>query len=330
MRMLTGSVDGPIMEPEKEIHTHCIIPDNSDSDEIKEMAHRDDYDSPWKEILSAYFQEFMAFFFPEIAREIDWSMGYELLDKELRQITRESEIGLRLADRLVKVWKKNGQEAWVLIHVEVQAWKEAAFGHRVFVYHYRIHDLYNRPVVSLAVLADDNPNWRVRGYEEDLWGCGNTFRFPMVKLLDLKDRGPFLESSSNPFAVVVMAHLRAMETRKDHRERLKNKLILSKSLFQRGWTKQEIIDLYRFIDWIMFLPKDLAKTYHEELVKYEEDIKMPFITTAERIGIERGKKETAINLILLGILTEEQIADAADLTIEEVRHLKQEIENSSE
>jgi len=42
-------------------------------------------------------------FFPHIAREIDWSRGYELLDKELRQITRESEVGFRLADQLVKV-----------------------------------------------------------------------------------------------------------------------------------------------------------------------------------------------------------------------------------
>jgi len=67
------------------------------------MVNRDDYDSPWKEILSAYFQEFMEFFFPHIAREIDWSRGYELLDKELRQITRESEVGFRLADQLVKV-----------------------------------------------------------------------------------------------------------------------------------------------------------------------------------------------------------------------------------
>ncbi|MFW6373015.1 MAG: hypothetical protein ACOC3W_04880 [Thermodesulfobacteriota bacterium] len=67
------------------------------------MANRDDYDSRWKEILSAYFREFMEFFFPHIAREIDWSRGYELLDKELRQITRESEVGFRLADQLVKV-----------------------------------------------------------------------------------------------------------------------------------------------------------------------------------------------------------------------------------
>ncbi len=37
----------------------------------------DDYDSPWKEILEDYFQDFMAFFFPLAAAEIDWPRGFE-------------------------------------------------------------------------------------------------------------------------------------------------------------------------------------------------------------------------------------------------------------
>ncbi len=250
--------------------------------------NRDDYDSPWKEILSTYFQEFMEFFFPKIAREIDWTRGYELLDKELRQITRESEVGQRLADHLVKVWTNDGEEARVLVHVEVQAREEKGFGRRVFIYHYRIFDLYQRPVVSLAVLADDNPKWYIGEYEQSFWGCGNTFRFPAVKLLEYKDQRAFLALSANTFAVVVIAHLQTLETRKDRQKRFRYKLALTKALYRRGWDRQKIIDLYRFIDWIMALPKKLEKSYHEELVKFEEEIKMPYVTTAERIGMEKG------------------------------------------
>jgi len=32
---------------------------------------RDDYDSPWKEVLEDYFQEFMRFFFSQAAMEIN-------------------------------------------------------------------------------------------------------------------------------------------------------------------------------------------------------------------------------------------------------------------
>ncbi len=136
-----------------------------------------------------------------------------------------------------------------------------------------------------------------------------------------------------------MAHLRAMETRKKNQERFHYKLNLSKSLYRHGWTKQEIINLYRFIDWVMALPEALEKRYHEELVKYEEEIKMQYITTAERIGIKKGKEigiaegmekgqrekaiKTALNLLALNILTDEQIARVTELDIEEVRRLKQ-------
>ena len=80
----------------------------------------------------------------------------------------------------------------------------------------------------------------------------------------------------------------------------------------------------------MALPNDLEKVYHRELTKYEEETKMPYITTAERIGMEKGREETARNLLLLGILTEEQIAQATELPIEEVRQLRNDISPSSD
>ena len=40
----------------------------------------DEYDSPWKEVIETYFQDFMAFFFPQAHAEINWSRNYESLD----------------------------------------------------------------------------------------------------------------------------------------------------------------------------------------------------------------------------------------------------------
>lgn len=91
----------------------------------------------------------------ESAPLLRWTHGYECLDTELRQVVREAELGKRLADVLVKVWRKDGRESWLLIHIEVQGRPEEGFAERLFVYHYRIFDRYNRQVVTLAVLADD-------------------------------------------------------------------------------------------------------------------------------------------------------------------------------
>jgi len=109
--------------------------------------------------------------------------------------------------------------------------------------------------------------------------------------LDFEDRWSSLEQSDNPFAVVVMAQLKAREKRRDHRGRLHWKLSLVKGLYRRGLSKNDILELFRFIDWVMDLPAELEQIFKQELSRFEEELKMPYITSIERSGFARGKKE---------------------------------------
>ena len=79
----------------------------------------------------------------------------------------------------------------------------------MFVYHYRLRDRYNLPVVNLAVLADEQVSWRPTHYTYSKWGCQAGLEFPVVKLLDYRSRLLELEQSVNPFSVMVVAHLQA-------------------------------------------------------------------------------------------------------------------------
>ncbi|WP_412851495.1 hypothetical protein [Ectothiorhodospira shaposhnikovii] len=97
-----------------------------------------DHDSPWKEALEHYFQEFTQLLFPAIHGEVDWSRGYNPMDKELQQITADANTGRRHADKLIQVYAQDGSETWVLIHVEVQG--EPAGADRVFVQDHRLDD----------------------------------------------------------------------------------------------------------------------------------------------------------------------------------------------
>lgn len=101
---------------------------------------RDDFDNPWKVLMDKYFQQFLAFFFPEIHGDIDWSKGYEFLDKEFQQIVRDAESGKLYVDKLVKVWVRDGQAQIVYIHTELQSQEDSRFSQRIFVYNYRIRD----------------------------------------------------------------------------------------------------------------------------------------------------------------------------------------------
>lgn len=103
--------------------------------------------------------------FPLAYVDIDWTRGFEMLDKELQKIVPEAEQGRRYVDKLVKVWLKNGEERWMLLHIEVQTWREGGFSKRMYEYNCRIFIRFDREVISLAILADDDPNWRPDRYE---------------------------------------------------------------------------------------------------------------------------------------------------------------------
>ena len=249
----------------------------------------DDFDSPWKEILEGYFPDFMAFFFPTAAAGIDWSRGFEPLDKELAQVVRDAELGRRYADKLIKVFLSDGREEWLLIHLEVQGQRDPDFPERMFVYGYRLYDRYRRELVSLAVLADTAPGWRPHGFAVGRWGSRLGIEFPSVKLLDYAPRQAELETDGNPFATVVLAHLAAQATRGDDRARYERKLALTRRLYERGLTRQQIIDLYRFIDWVLRLPDELELQYTEAIFRIEEGLQMPYVSFVERRGMALGE-----------------------------------------
>ncbi|MFB1511166.1 MAG: hypothetical protein AADX96_17855 [Thiocapsa sp. C3-sup] len=283
-----------------------------------EPTPRSDHDSPWKEALEGYFPEFLALLFPRIHAGIDWSLGYRFLDKELQQIVRDADIGRRYADKLVGVHRLDGQPAWVLVHVEVQGEPETAFAERMFVYNHKIRDAHGVPVASLAVLADTDPRFLPEHYSDDLWGCSITFRFPMVKLIDwdTPERWPALEVSDNPFALVVMAQIRAKAT-KDAETRKAWKFRLIRLMYDRGYARKDILELFRVIDWMIRLPGTLEDSFLQELYTYEETKQMPYVTSAERAGIKKGYRQGEADL-LLWLIENKFGADSAEALRERI------------
>lgn len=250
------------------------------------------YDSPWKDILQTYFEEFLLFFFPQAHREIDWTKQPEFLDKELQEVVRDAELGRRFADKLVKLYRTNGEENWILVHVEVQSQEEDDFPKRMFSYNYRIFDCYDREVASLAILGDERANWRPAQYGYQLFGCSVDFRFPVVKLVDYQQRLSELEASRNPFATVVMAHLAALETSGDRSERFRQKLALVRRLYSQGFERSDVLNLLAFIDWMLTLPLDLETEFKREVEQLEAEQRMQYVTSFERIGFQKGIEQS--------------------------------------
>jgi len=247
------------------------------------------YDTPWKTILQHFLQAFLELCLPDVAEAIDWSKEYVTLDKELQSMDRQQEVGNRIADLLFKVWLKSGEEIWLLLHVEVQAREEKNFPERMYIYHYRIFDRYRKSVVSVAILADDDPNWRPSTYQRS--ALSNTkvqFEFSTIKLLDYANQLETLCQYSNPFAIVIWAHLESLKTRKKDNQRLTAKIAVTRALYDHGYSKDYILALFSFIDWVLALPGPLEVEYAKEIETFEQEKKMQYITSVERIGIQKG------------------------------------------
>jgi hypothetical protein len=196
----------------------------------------------------------------------------------------------------------------------------------MYVYNYRLFDRYDRRVVSLAVLADDRESWRPKAFGYELWGYKIRVEFPIVKLLDYAVREQELETSTNPFGIVVLAYLKTRATRKNEEDRFHWKLRLCKLLYERGYAKEDVLELMRFIDWIMRLPDELEEQFDDAMLQYEKERKMQYVTTFERRGIQQGIQQGLLqksreDIVKILQARFDQVSDAIVTTINSISDL---------
>ncbi len=150
---------------------------------------------------------------------------------------------------------------------------------------------YHRPVVSLAVLADEQATWRPDHYEHDQWGCRVQLDYPIVKLLDFQNSLDLLESDENPFAPLVVAHLQSQATAHDPTQRRVWKTRLFRALLQRNLTAKEVRELLRIVDWFLELPAEHEHQFRHELLAWTKEQHMPFIPSYERLAHAEGERK---------------------------------------
>ena len=288
-----------------------------------------DFDGAWKETLEKYLQPFLELCYPKVAEKIDWSRNYEFLDKELQQIAPASDTGKQTVDKLIKVVRLDGKAGHVLCHIEVQSQQDTDFPRRCYQYNHRLDDRYAEPVVSLVFLADTNPSWRPACYEQELWGCRIRFDFPICKLTDFGGIEA-LYAMDNPVAIVMAAHLVAQQTQPEDGLRFQWKRQLVCSLYERNYSKNDIRELFRLIEWLLVMPEKSVLAFNQELIEFEKEKSMPYITSFERYGREKGLQEGLQQLTtskqhdILEVLEIrfERVPDGLRETIEEISDIE--------
>jgi hypothetical protein len=213
----------------------------------------------------------------------------------MEQLAIRSLKGAKYVDKLVKVHLKDGKEEWILVHIEVQGYPDEEFSERMFRYFYKIFDRHGKKIVSLAILTGLEKGTEEGKYELKAYGSGVDFRYLCFKLMDY-DREKLL-NDPNPIAIVVLAS-QERERAKQRGDKFNAKRYLIRKLYERGYNRNEIRDLFEFIDWVLQLSDYEEKIIWEEIKELEEVTRMPYITSVERIGIEKGLQQGFSAMVL--------------------------------
>ncbi|MFH0946441.1 MAG: hypothetical protein V2A76_14695, partial [Planctomycetota bacterium] len=122
------------------------------------------------------------------------------------------------------------------------------------------------------------------------------FDFTTVKLLDFESRLDELEASDNPFALFVLAYLRAKRNR-DGERRLRYKIELARLLYHGGRSREDVVHLLRLLDKVIGLPHALKKPFNQAIRQIEEDHTMGVRGNIEEWAMEDQARKAILTVI---------------------------------
>lgn len=278
-------------------------------------APHTDYDSPWKEALEHYLPDFLHMFLPDLHAQVDWSHPPIFLDKELQggRITvaafmqmgeRMYRYFYRISDRLLQARISRGPTR-VTQQLVNRGSKDTATdpadiaGEGDMDGTTEQNNATDAELFSLCVLTASAGGAPALSYQQGFGGYGVQFSSPVVHLAEWLESWDRLEMlvKTNPFAVVVMAQLMAQQTHGDGGRRFASKKRIVGLLYQYGYSRGDVLRLMRLVDWMMQLPAELEPLFTRAVEQIEQENKMAFVTSFERVGIQKGIQKGETNLL---------------------------------
>lgn len=291
------------------------------------MKHRKS-DILWKVVMEEVFADLLRFIFPDADQVYNMERGFEYLDKELAELYPEpdEEKDIRFADKLVKVFHRDGEEEWVLLHIEIQGdtSRRMEFSERMYEYFYRIRDRYRKPVSAVAIFTGQNEKDMPDRYTYEYRSTRLTYEYPVMSILDFSDEE--LDKSSNPFAQVVLAaKMSLLEEKIPEDDLLALKLLIANKLQEKGFGKVKTRAILNFLrNYVLFENPGMNRKFDEQ-VKLND--KYNIMDTLEYVRME-AKEENQItvvkNLITTTEFSDERIASIVGVSVSFVKEVRQE------
>ncbi len=304
--------------------------DNEITDESIDISK----DLLWKVMIEELSFEFMDYFLPEWAENnVDRNKPCEFLDTELANIQDKIVLGLKRADKLIKVFLKDGTEKFIYFHVEVQGYKDDNFSERMFITFYRLYEKYSpQKIMAFALYSDENKNYKPSEFVYEYETVELVYRFATFKILHKSLDELYVKD--NIFSFVMLAVRRALD-RKSQKDtaQLKWKTDLIKDLVEAGYSDKKIDHVLYFIYYYIGI-KDNTITQKLDsniatITKQQKNMSIPeivrnaYIEAAEIKGEARGEAKTKDKMILRCFSKGMKISEISDLVDMPTEYIKE-------
>ncbi|TAE10634.1 MAG: hypothetical protein EAZ95_14560, partial [Bacteroidetes bacterium] len=221
----------------------------------------------WKGIIEDLFDDFLWYFLPDLAQnEVDFSQGFEFLDKELDSLLPENERSKRHADKLVKFYTKTNKIGFALLHIEVQGYPDAHFAERMYEYSYRIRDRWKCEVCSFVLYTDNKLDFHPTKFEKRYYTSHILYEFGTFDLSQKSEA--MLEVAGNPFSIVMKVAKKAIEKGQlSDKKQLVWKVALTKELYQAGYSRKKIQHIFDFLRFYVTFATPNSKELFDQNVE---------------------------------------------------------------
>ncbi|WP_257658772.1 hypothetical protein [Parapedobacter lycopersici] len=207
-----------------------------------------------KGAFEEHFVDFLRFLYHNADELFDFGRDLVFMDKELHAIipSRERSRDKRVADLLVKIYLKSGEEKYILLNTEIEAGSRETFARRIYQYNYRIWDRYAIPVATIAVFIGDRNQRRPGEYWSQVLDTTVSFRYRTYHIFDHPEDE--LMAMDNPFALVVLACQKALLEGKVSDEVLgRERLMIAKALLAHDYHHDRILSFLVFLKNFVFV-----------------------------------------------------------------------------
>jgi len=262
-------------------------------------------DKLWKAVIEEFFLEILDFFYKEFLPQIDLSKGFTFLDKELQQLFADSKEELRKADKLVKIFLKDGTERWLLIHIEVQGYSDPNFARRMFTTYYRLLDKFNQPIEALVIYTDRGKKHHYQQYVAKALKTELLYKFNSFEIT--KYTTEEYNAMNNPLAVIFQTAQLGLKSNWKDDDLLERKTDLFRNLLKKGYDKRRIRVIASFIkSYVSFSKPEYNRKFDDDTTLVSKNISnMGIIETIQQInkeleekgmqkGIQKGKIEATL------------------------------------